>query len=76
MTPRAVVTGAAGFIGSNLAERLVARGDTVHAIDDLSHGTLENLAGLRGSKHFTLVQASILDPGAVEAVAEIAAAGC
>lgn len=64
------ITGAAGFIGSNLAERLVARGDTVHGIDDLSHGSLENLAALRGQQRFTLAQASILDPGAMEAVAE------
>ena len=67
---KVAITGAAGFIGSNLAERLVARGDSVHAIDDLSHGTLENLAGLRESQRFTLVRASILDPGAVDAVAE------
>jgi UDP-glucose 4-epimerase len=67
---RVAITGAAGFIGSNLAERLVARGDSVHAIDDLSHGTLDNLGALRESKRFTLVRASILDPGAVDAVAE------
>jgi UDP-glucose 4-epimerase len=64
------ITGAAGFIGSNLAERLVERGDTVHGIDDLSHGSLANLATVAGHPRFRLTEASILDPGAVEAVAE------
>ena len=64
------ITGVAGFIGSNLAERLVGRGDEVHGIDDLSHGSLGNLAGLRGHERFSLVQASILDAGAMDAVAE------
>lgn len=39
-----VVTGGAGFIGSNLVDALVARGDRVAVIDDLSSGKLENLA--------------------------------
>jgi UDP-glucose 4-epimerase len=67
---KVAVTGVAGFIGSNLAERLVGRGDVVHGIDDLSHGSLDNLAALDGNPRFTLVRASILDPGAVETVAE------
>jgi UDP-glucose 4-epimerase len=67
---KVAVTGAAGFIGSNLAERLVARGDVVHGIDDLSHGSLENLSGLRGHPRFRLTQASILDPAAMDAAAE------
>jgi len=67
---RVAITGAAGFIGSNLAERLVGRGDTVHGIDDLSHGSLENLAALAGHPRFRLAQASILDAGAMDAVAD------
>jgi nucleoside-diphosphate-sugar epimerase len=67
---RVAVTGAAGFIGSNLAERLVARGDEVHGIDDLSHGRLENLAALDGHPRFRLARASILDPGAMDRVAD------
>jgi len=66
---KVALTGAAGFIGSNLAERLVARGDEVHGIDDLSHGSLENLAALAGHPRFRLAQASILDAGAMDAVA-------
>jgi UDP-glucose 4-epimerase len=42
---RAVVTGGAGFIGSNVVDALVARGDEVHVLDDLSRGKRENLAG-------------------------------
>jgi UDP-glucose 4-epimerase len=40
-----VVTGGAGFIGSNLVDALVARGDRVAVIDNLSSGKLENLVG-------------------------------
>ena len=67
---KVAMTGAAGFIGSNLAERLVGRGDEVHGIDDLSHGSRENLAAVAGHPRFRLTQASILDPGAMDAVAE------
>ena len=41
--PTYVVTGAAGFIGSNIVEELVRRGETVRAIDNLSTGYLRNL---------------------------------
>ena len=42
---RALVTGGSGFIGSNLVDTLVARGDEVTVIDDLSTGRRENLDG-------------------------------
>ena len=64
------ITGVAGFVGSNLAERHVVRGDEVHGIDDLSHGTLENLEAVSGSPRFRFVEGSILDGPAVESVAE------
>jgi UDP-N-acetylglucosamine/UDP-N-acetyl-alpha-D-glucosaminouronate 4-epimerase len=41
---KALVTGGAGFIGSHLAEALCRRGDNVVVVDDLSSGTLDNLA--------------------------------
>ena len=44
---RIVVTGAAGFIGSHLCEALLARGDSVVGIDNLSTGDLANIAHLR-----------------------------
>jgi UDP-glucose 4-epimerase len=40
---RAIVTGGAGFIGSNLVDRLVERGDEVVSVDDLSSGRRENV---------------------------------
>jgi UDP-glucose 4-epimerase len=40
---RAIVTGGAGFIGSHMADALVARGDEVHVLDNLSHGSRENV---------------------------------
>ena len=45
-TKRVLVTGGAGFIGSHLVERLVARGDRVAVIDDLSTGRGDNLAAV------------------------------
>ena len=44
---RALVTGGAGFIGSNLVDRLLAEGHTVDVVDDLSTGSLANLATAR-----------------------------
>ena len=43
---RVGITGAAGFIGSNLAERLLAEGAEVVGVDDMSMGSLRNLAGM------------------------------
>ena len=43
---RFLITGGAGFIGSHLAERLVARGDRVTVLDNLSTGSLDNVARL------------------------------
>ena len=44
-----LVTGASGFIGSHVVDALVAQGEEVVAIDDLSSGSLDNLAGARSS---------------------------
>ena len=51
---RALVTGGAGFIGSHIVDELVARGIETYVIDNLSTGTLDNLAQHRGSSllHF------------------------
>lgn len=46
---RALVTGGAGFIGSNLVDRLMAEGHQVDVVDDLSTGSLANLAEARRS---------------------------
>jgi UDP-glucose 4-epimerase len=62
---RVLITGGAGFIGSHLAERLVAEGHSVTALDDLSTGRRENLASLAGHNRFHLVEGTILDPEVV-----------
>lgn len=49
---RLLVTGGAGFIGSHLVERLVARGDHVTIVDDLSTGRVSNLAAIRDRVRF------------------------
>ncbi len=43
---RVFITGGAGFIGSHLADALIARGDSVAILDNLSTGTLKNLSGV------------------------------
>lgn len=48
----ALITGGAGFIGSHLAERLLAAGQTVTIIDDLSTGRLQNIAHLESCSNF------------------------
>jgi UDP-glucose 4-epimerase len=49
---RALVTGGAGFIGSHLAEALLARGDEVYVLDDLSTGSMDNLRAVRKHPRF------------------------
>ncbi len=50
---RVLITGGAGFIGSHLAERLLARGDWVTIIDDLSTGSIDNIRHLKGFANFS-----------------------
>lgn len=50
-----LITGGAGFIGSHLAEELLVRGHAVSVIDDLSTGTIRNIAHLKGRPHFQYV---------------------
>jgi len=65
---RALVTGGAGFIGSNVVDALLARGDEVTVVDDLSTGRRANLDGAIASGA-ELVEADIRDAEAVEDVA-------
>src|SRR5262249_28476632 len=63
---RYLITGGAGFIGSHLAERLLAEGHGVLALDDLSTGRYENVAHLEGNEAFELRVASVIEPEVVE----------
>jgi UDP-glucose 4-epimerase len=65
---RTLVTGGAGFIGSNLVDALLARGDEVTVVDDLSTGRCENLEGALAAGA-TLVEADIRDRAAMEELA-------
>jgi UDP-glucose 4-epimerase len=56
---RSLITGGAGFIGSHLAEALLAQGQHVVAIDNLSTGRIENIAGLGGHPSFQFVYETI-----------------
>jgi UDP-glucose 4-epimerase len=58
---RALITGGAGFIGSHLAEALIAKGHSVSVLDDLSTGRLENIAHLMGHRRFDCTVGSVMD---------------
>lgn len=60
-----LVTGGAGFIGSHLVQALVARGDHVRVLDNLSTGKLDNLAEARASGRVEFLQGDVTDPSAV-----------
>jgi UDP-glucose 4-epimerase len=64
-----LVTGGAGFIGSHLVDALLARGDSVVALDSLSTGRLSNLDAAGGHPNFKFVQGSILDELVVDELA-------
>ena len=56
-----LVTGGAGFIGSHLVEALIARGDSVVVLDNLSTGHLSNLESVLGHPNLRFVQGTVLD---------------
>ena len=58
-----LVTGGAGFVGSHLSEELLGRGHHVHAIDDLSTGSIKNIEHLKGRRGYGYTIASIFDSG-------------
>ena len=63
---RILITGAAGFLGSNLSEALVARGDEVIGLDNFSEAGQENLTTLLGSERFSLVEGDVRDQATMQ----------
>lgn len=77
---RSLVTGGAGFIGSHLVERLLARGDQVTVVDNLSTGRRDNLVEVNESPRLTLIEAAVEEtlptfaPGSFDEIYHLAAA--
>jgi len=72
---RVLVTGAAGFLGSHLTDRLLGEGHTVLGVDNLSTGDLSNIAHLKTESRFSFEERDIclpFDPGKVDAVYNMA----
>jgi UDP-glucose 4-epimerase len=67
---RTLVTGAAGFIGSTLVDRLLADGHSVLGVDDLSSGRSENIATAERSAQFEFAKADIVDADLIGLLAD------
>ncbi|KAK4478589.1 hypothetical protein RD792_014076 [Penstemon davidsonii] len=59
---RIVVTGGAGFVGSHLVDKLIARGDDVIVIDNFFTGRKENVVHLFGNPRFELIRHDVIEP--------------
>jgi len=68
---KAMVTGGAGFVGSTLVDRLLAEEWSVDVVDDLSNGSLANLAGARSQpdRRFSFHRMDVSSPALVDLVA-------
>ena len=72
---RVLVTGAAGFLGSHLTDRLLKEGHAVLGVDNLSTGLVENVAHLKGNPRFQFEERDIcesFDPGPVDGIFNMA----
>ena len=63
---KSLITGGAGFIGSQLAEKLIEQGSHVMIIDDLSTGSLNNIKHLTKNPHFNFTNETILNETVVD----------
>ena len=59
---RVVVTGGAGFVGSHLVDRLLARGDSVIVVDNFFTGQKENVAHHAGNPRFEMIRHDVVEP--------------
>jgi len=57
-----LITGVAGFIGSNLAQKLLERGHTVVGVDNLNYGFERNISDIKNSPHFEFIMGDIANP--------------
>ena len=67
---RYLITGGAGFIGSHLSDALVARGDHVVVLDNLTTGNRSNIEQLLAKPNFEFFEGSILDTAKVDSLVE------
>ncbi len=63
-----LVTGCAGFLGSNLVGRMLADGHSITGVDNLSMGLLDNLTEFAAEPRFRFVQADVTDPSALAGI--------
>jgi len=59
---KVLLTGAAGFLGSHLAEMLIENGNSVIGLDDLSTGSISNLSNLKDSPAFSFIEGDVRNP--------------
>ena len=67
---KVLVTGGAGYIGSHLVDRLIARQDVVYVVDNLSTGKIQNIRHLLGKEGFHFVNDSILNEALIDRIVE------
>jgi nucleoside-diphosphate-sugar epimerase len=70
LMPEFLVTGVAGFIGSNLAQALIERGYTVRGLDNFSTGRRVNIEDVENSESFELVEGDLRNQATVENAVE------
>jgi UDP-glucose 4-epimerase len=67
---KVLITGGAGFIGSHLSDELLAGGNEVVVLDNLSTGRFENIAQLEGKKSFQFIEGDILNEMLIDKLVE------